>query len=166
MKTKRHPDRRQWFIDPSVQKDLMMRFVYYWASAMLFLTLPIAIIRSVASPEQSFVQHLLNAFATHWPILVSLSLMLPLAARDMLKFSNRFAGPIYRLRRELNRFSETEEIGEVEFRQGDKWRDVADGINELVRYVHKLEQELVDSRSAHADHYSDHPESSVVAKTT
>lgn len=159
-----HPERRQWYIDPSVQKDLMMRFVYYWASAMLFLTLPIAIVQSVVDPAQSFVQHLLGAFATHWPILVSLSIMLPFAARDMLRLSNRFAGPIYRLRRELNRFVETEEIGEIEFRQGDNWRDIAEGINELVRYVHKLEQQRETSSSNPVEAAISSRESVVVAK--
>lgn len=141
----KHPSRRQWYVDSNVQRDLILRFVYYWAASMLFLTLPIALVNCVLHPNLSFLTHATNVFLIHWPVLVTLSMMVPFLVNDITRFSNRFAGPVYRLRRELKRFADTGEMAEIQFRDGDFWPDLADGINFLSARVKELERQLADS---------------------
>ena len=142
----RPPLRRQWYVDSNVQRDLILRFVYYWAASMLFLTLPIALVSCVLNPTLSFLTHATNVFLIHWPVLITLSMMVPFLVNDITKFSNRFAGPVFRLRRELERFAQTGEMAEIQFREGDFWPDLAEGINHLSARVKELERQLAEAR--------------------
>ena len=62
----------------------------------------------------------------------------------MIKLSNRFAGPVYRLRRELKTFEQTGKMREVYFRDHDFWKDLALGVNCLTRRIVELEAQLAE----------------------
>ena len=46
-------------------------------------------------------------------------MLLPVFLRDTLKLSNRFAGPMYRLRTGLKGLTESQPIAPIQFRTGD-----------------------------------------------
>jgi hypothetical protein len=64
------------------------------------------------------------------PYLIASGLLLPIVAHSAIRFSNRFAGPMVRIRRSLKQLAEGE-IPHVVFRENDFWTDVADDINKL-----------------------------------
>ncbi len=132
--------RRRLFIDPQVQAPLVKRLLIYWMAMAAFITLPIAISQTIAQPSRFLFQHYLDTLSSHWPILVALSVMLPLVVHDTLKFSNRFAGPMYRLRRELNRFARGEKMPPLKLRPGDFWQDHAAQIGDLMERVNIAEE--------------------------
>ena len=146
-----NPKRRQWYVDTSVQKNLVSRLCFYCFASLLFITLPIAIFNSVRDLEQNFFVHIANVYFDHWPLLLTLSFLLPFAINDMLKLSNRFAGPVYRLRRELQRFADTGEMREVHFRDNDFWQDLAVGVNRLTHRIHELERQLAPEEEESTD---------------
>jgi len=67
-----------------------------------------------------------DTFALTWTrvvpfILISLALV-PVFIWDSLKLSNRFAGPIVRVRRALAQIADGQSPKAIEFRHGDFWK--------------------------------------------
>ena len=74
------------------------------------------------------------------PVLVVLVLLLPAFAWDMVTLSNRFAGPIYRMRDVMRAAAAGEETKPLKFRDGDFWQDVADDLNILLEATRDQQQ--------------------------
>lgn len=138
--------RKRYFIDPAVQAGLMKRLVVYIGASMIFFTMPIAFAKTVMHPEIMFTEHVLTVYATHWPILLMMIAFLPFALNDAVRFSNRFAGPIYRMRCELKRFENRQPMNRIKFRKRDFWHDLADSMNMVSDRIAELEKELEESQ--------------------
>ena len=142
MKSKKIPLRHQWYVDSSVQKSLLKRMVIYCLASLLFVSMPIAFFKTLNQTDRNIVGHFMDVISTHWPILLMLACMIPFAVYDTLRLSNRFAGPVFRLRRELRHFRETGSMNEVFFRDNDFWHDLSLGVNELTLRIRELENQL------------------------
>ncbi len=62
-------------------------------------------------------------------MFLSLMLLLPLFVYDSFQLSNRFAGPVKRLRRVLRDLAEGKEISPITFRKGAYWQEMAEELN-------------------------------------
>jgi hypothetical protein len=131
--------RKRLFVDTGVQGAIVRRLALYFCSAVFFMILPSAIARTCLEPDHLFVTHLRDVIADYWPLLLTLVGMMPFVFYDALKLSNRFAGPIYRLRQQLERFGSGEEIQRIKFRDGDFWPDLAILVNSLIERVRAAE---------------------------
>jgi hypothetical protein len=95
--------RHKLFIDRSVQGTLIYRIVLYW---MLFVTgvfilltgFPLVISWFMRSPGSPTAWQLMfQTWRAFWPALFASALLLPFLILDVIRVSNRFAGPVYRL---------------------------------------------------------------------
>jgi len=111
----------------------------YWASCTLLATIPLAVIQTFARPDLRPLEHFVQVVLRHWPILLMSMAILPVVVWDAIRFSHRFAGPIFRVRRELNRHAQGERIRPLQFRPGDFWKDLAVQINVLLNRVEAAE---------------------------
>ena len=132
--------RKRLFVDSEVQGAVIKRVLIYWAFCLLFITVSIAIGQTLADPSRYVFRRLGDTWRQHWQVLAAMVAMLPFVLYDMLKLRNRFAGPIFRLRRELKHFLESNEYQPIQFRQNDFWSDLADRVNDLVHRVEMAEQ--------------------------
>jgi len=73
-------------------------------------------------------------------LVVSLCL-LPLVLVDVVRLSNRFAGPAYRLRRAMRQLAHGEKVQPITFRQGDFWKEFADDFNRIAARLEKAQQQ-------------------------
>jgi hypothetical protein len=71
----------------------------------------------------------------HGPALVASLLLLPLVVIDIIRVSNRFTGPLLRLRRSMRGLASGERVEPLYFREGDFWKDFADEFNEVIARV-------------------------------
>lgn len=85
------------------------------------------------------------------PAIVVSFLFLPVAMVDAIVFSNRFAGPMVNLRANLKRALDGERIGEIKFRPGDFFQDIADDFN-------RLNQETVNTQDTYRGDAESHSE--------
>ena len=136
--------RKRLFVDKHVQSALISRFLLYWACIVVFITLPIAISQTFAEPHKYLVQHYADTWRSHWPILATLTALLPFVIYDTLRISNRFAGPVFRLRREVQRFVDGDQAVPVRFRDGDYWPDLGENFSALMERVRAAEQKVVE----------------------
>jgi hypothetical protein len=139
--------RKRLFVDFNVQGAIVRRIALYFCSAVLFILLPSAIFRTCLKPDQLFLAHLRDVIRDHWPLLLTLLSMLPFVFYDVVRLTNRFAGPIYRLRQQLERFQSGEEIQRIKFRDGDFWPDLATLVSSLVERVRVAEASAAPAQS-------------------
>jgi hypothetical protein len=144
--------RRHFFVDPALQGALVTRVVLYWIICLCSVVLLMLAWRIITAPGGSALTYANEMWTYCWPALVTSFLLLPLVVMDILRFSNRFAGPLLRLRRSLRALARGEEVRPIEFREDDFWLEVADEFNAV-----RLRVQLTADNSAaeQAEHQAD-----------
>jgi len=123
--------RQQLLIDGPVQGVLLKRMCLYGGACLLYFSGVILLTESMANPEEAISSVIFRCLddTIYWgPGLV---LLVPAFAYDLLRVSNRFAGPVFRLRREMRRLADGESEYPLSFREADNWTELADVFNEL-----------------------------------
>lgn len=125
-----------------MQGVLIGRVILYWCCAMAHLGLGVAFFQYYEHPEWSIGEHVGELLGQVGPWLPSVFLILPLVIFDVVRLSNLFVGPIYRLRQHLNELQEDKDCQPLKFREDDYWQDLADPINSLQAEILELRNEL------------------------
>lgn len=136
--------RKRLLVDIKVQGALALRVVFYWFMCLLTVTIGLLVWRMVTGPARLFYTHFDDMWFHYGPALVGSILLLPLVVVDVLRTSNRFVGPLYRMRGDMRRLARGEKVRPIIFREGDFWHEVADEFNAMVA---KFESDRQDERS-------------------
>lgn len=132
------PKRRSYIADKEVQGALAKRLVGYWCFAWLAVLLLAVIVASlfgVAVEGVSVTEVITKMLSYFWlPILVSI-MVLPILIRDCIRLSNRFTGPVLRLRRGLKALASGESADPIHLRKGDYWQETADDFNRVLEMI-------------------------------
>ncbi len=134
--------RQQVWIDRHVQGVLVGRVLLYWSGILIYFGLSIGCFHWWQNPEWTLTEHLWAMFDQIWPCLPTLMLLLPLVVFDIVRLSNRFAGPVYRLRKHLSELSQDSAVPPLNFRDDDYWQQLAAPINLLQQRMLVLEQQV------------------------
>ncbi|MEM6799663.1 MAG: hypothetical protein AAF589_09125 [Planctomycetota bacterium] len=132
MKTKR---RTKDFIDPEVQGALARRLTMQWVLFLVAASVLAVALQWMSDPFAPISQTLIEAWWTYSPVLLVLLCLAPVFAYDAVKLSNRFTGPIHRLRQATRALADGESPGVVEFRGADFWQDLAVDFNRVADRV-------------------------------
>lgn len=104
--------------------------------------------------QQPFSEALSTALYAQGPLMVVMLILMPVFLRDTLKLSNRFAGPMFRLRTVLSELADGGDGSRIKFRTGDFWQSTAGDFNVVWEELQKLrarnaelESQLQDSQS-------------------
>ncbi|MCA9193063.1 MAG: hypothetical protein KDB03_14915 [Planctomycetales bacterium] len=134
--------RQQYWVDRPVQLILVLRVSLYWLLGFVSVAIAAASYQYNKHPNWSYAEHSRQLFEAFWPWLPTVLLVLPLVMFDIIRLSNSFVGPIYRLRRHLDKLIENPTSPALSFRHGDYWQDIALPINLLQGEIIRLRQEL------------------------
>ncbi len=133
--------RKRVLIDPVVQWAIGRRVILHW---MLFLTCLLslnAFLHIMGSITQVTVwQAIADGLRAQIPILAVMLVLLPIFVHDTMKLSNRFAGPMFRLRSSITALGRGTPTRPIAFRDGDFWQAAAGEFNSLRERVEYLEQ--------------------------
>jgi hypothetical protein len=132
--------RKRYFVDAKVQGALVLRCVVYWLSCITAMVLVWLGWRIATMPDQtSFWGYfpLGELSAQFAPAVITSMILLPFVVIDTIRVSNRFAGPIYRLRRTMREAARGETVEPIHFRGNDFWQSLADDFNALVKQMEK-----------------------------
>ena len=99
----------------------------------------------VQYPDQSLASLARGVGHRHAQTLTLMVLICPFFIYRSVKFSHRFAGPIWRLRREIRALNDGGPIAPVRFRKGDFWEDLADDFNGVLSRLARAEQQQSDT---------------------
>ncbi len=127
--------RKQLFVDPKVQGVLVGRVILYWLICIITITLMLLCWRIVTGPARIFYLHFSDVWFFYGPAMLASLALLPLVVIDIIRVSNRFAGPMLRLRRSMCALTQGEHVDPIEFREGDFWQEFAEEFNALATRV-------------------------------
>ena len=61
---------------------------------------------------------------------------------DTIRFSNRFVGPVTRLRRAMRSLGTTDDVAPLQFRDNDFWAEAADEFNNVLEKCNRQQEEI------------------------
>lgn len=130
--------RKRTFVDFEVQTSLLRRMALQWVSFLAVNSLALYCwTYLVSGAENSLGGHMTHFMQLYLPVLIVSAALLPVYLLDAAKLSNRFVGPILRVRRALAEAAKGGKVKPLHFRENDFWRSLADDLN----CVLKLETE-------------------------
>jgi hypothetical protein len=127
--------RKHLFVDPKVQGLLVGRIMLYWIVCLISTTLFLLCWRIVTGPARLFYTHFDDMWFHYGPVLIASLVLLPLVIIDIIRFSNRFVGPMLRLQRSMRQLAHGEDVEPIEFRNGDFWHEFAAEFNALRKRI-------------------------------
>jgi len=126
--------RKKLFVDSKVQGALVLRVLLYWAVCLTTVTLML-LCWSILRTPRMFYTHLDDMWFHYGPALIASLILLPMVVLDIIRVSNRFAGPLVRLRRSMRALARGEHVEPIKFREGDFWQEFADEFNAVAARV-------------------------------
>ena len=138
--------RQQVWVDRSVQGVLVGRVILYWLYALLYVGIGSACFQYNQNPDWTLVKHSQVLFGQIWPWLPTAIFLLPLAIYDVVRLSNMFAGPIYRLRKHFAALRNDIACAPFTTREDDYWRDLAAPINDMQAEILRLRSGVIESQ--------------------
>lgn len=129
--------RRKYFVDSQVQGALLRQAVYYWFWASATFAMIILVYRvfpallSGNGQDGRIWYHLA-------PYMVASAALFPIVIFSSIRFSNRFAGPMVRVRRTLKELARGDTTPMRSFRKNDFWSDTVDDINEIAALLRQV----------------------------
>ncbi|MGI8979677.1 MAG: hypothetical protein ACR2FY_10650 [Pirellulaceae bacterium] len=130
--------RRIFLVDSKVQGALMVRVAAYWVYCLFTITLMLVWWDMFAGPPRPFMLVLGDVYQRFAPGAAASFLILPLVVMDVLRLSNRFAGPARRLKNALCELGEGKETRPLLFRDNDFWQETAAEFNRVNDRIKQL----------------------------
>ena len=137
------PGRKKHFIDASVQGSLARRIIGHWLLFLLIATIASFVLQVLSNPFRPLAEHVQGLWWTHGPFLLVLVFLLPVFVVDTIKLSNRFAGPVYSLRRAMREIVQGKPPRKLKFRRHDFWHELAEDYNAMLLKLEVLEDDRV-----------------------
>ena len=111
----------------------MLRLLLHWAIFLAVASLVTYCMQVLYNPFQSNAERLQQLWWTYGPFLLVLLFLLPVFVLDTIRFSHRFVGPIYRLRRTIHNSTLQGGVPPVlKFRDSNFWQGLAEDFNQMV----------------------------------
>lgn len=127
-----HKPRKRLLVDKEVQSSLLRRVTIHWIAFLVCNTIALTIwIRVFEHPEIGWADTFVGTLKRFLPFFVINLALFPAFIRDTLKTTNRFAGPISRLKTALRTAANGEPVERLKFREDDFWSDVAADFNRV-----------------------------------
>jgi len=125
--------RQQSLVDPEVQGSLLRKLVLHWTIFFVANTLALMIwLRMFEQPESGWGQTFLDSLRRFLPFYIVSLALVPAFLWDTMKLTNRFAGPILRLRGALADAARGQTVKPLKFRGSDFWQEIATNFNTVI----------------------------------
>jgi signal transduction histidine kinase len=137
--------RTQNFVDSSVQGALLRRIFLHWCTFFFVTLISIVLMQTLlGDPAKTVLDRLKFELGEYMFIGIVLLALFPAFMLDTIRFSNRFVGPIVRLRRHIRDLGGQHNTDHCVFRDNDFWTEVAAEYNKVADLV-KSQQEEIES---------------------
>jgi len=124
--------RRHSYIDPEVQGALARRLVLHWAIFIITATMLIFGLTWLSDPFLPPGTHFQRVMADYGPALLTLVCLAPIFIFDAVRLSNRFTGPMLRLKNATKALASGETPARIHLRGDDFWQEVAADFNRVI----------------------------------
>jgi hypothetical protein len=126
-----------------IQGNLMWRFMTYWVVYNIALVVTmlgdqlVVRIPDMLTGNSTFnFGELLSTFgAANRPLFLAMAIFCPLLLWDMMRYTHRIAGPLYRFRKAMEDHINGEPLAAVKLRDGDLLKEFQDTYNKFIAHV-------------------------------
>lgn len=140
--------RKRNLVDFEVQTSLLRRMALQWVMFLIINALALyGWTFLVSGAEDQVGSHMTQFLQLYLPVLLISLALLPVFLLDAAKLSNRFVGPILRVRRALADAATGKEIKPIQFRENDFWQSLADDLNSVLRRRSEANANAVEKTS-------------------
>jgi len=129
------PRNPAFIIDRQVQGALLLRIVLYWMFCFLSMSVILLCWEAFHGGSLRMVDLVSKIYYRYGPVLSASFVLLPIILLDVIRVSNRFVGPVLRLRQGLRDVADGRPAQPLNFRDDDFWRDLASDFNRAVARV-------------------------------
>ena len=127
--------RKKKFVDAEVQGALTKRLTLHWALYISLSAVLIVGLKWLNNPFSPLSDHLAEAWITYGSVLVVLLSLAPMFIFDTIKLSNRFAGPVLRIRNAARQLAAGKTPEKIKLRDDDFWKNLAEEFNSVIDRV-------------------------------
>lgn len=122
--------RSKALVDSEVQGGILRKVAVHWVLLFVCNTMALAIwLRLFEAPDVTWSETFQECWSRFLPFFVVTCALIPAFVWDTLKLTNRFAGPISRLRQTLRDASQGKAVKPLHFRTNDYWAEIASNFN-------------------------------------
>jgi len=142
--------RKQNFVDSTVQGALLRRIILHWVMYFIVAGLAIVLLQAMLSGPDggSLMERVMKEVSEFTLVGLILICIFPAFLLDTVRFSNRFVGPVGRLRRYLRQLGQENNTERLSFRGGDFWSEMAEEYNVVAKLVEEKDQEIERLKAA------------------
>lgn len=142
--------RKQNFVDSTVQGALLRRIILHWFMYFVVAGLAIVMLQAMLSgPDgEPLMQRIMTEVSEFTLVGLILICIFPAFLLDTVRFSNRFVGPVGRLRKYLRQLGQDGNTEKLAFRGGDFWAEMAEEYNAVAKRVEDQEVEIQRLKNA------------------
>lgn len=120
------------FSDWTVQGTVLLHIAMHW---LLFLVAVGAFLLFLEAIDGESSDAWENMLRRHAPSVLFVLVLSPIYIRELCKLTNRFAGPMVRVRRAMHDLAEGRAVAPIQFRPGDFWQELATDFNRVAERV-------------------------------
>lgn len=128
--------RGKFYVDKKVQGALATRIVFHWFVFFILCLISLYTLEYfMGDPVLTMGERLSVLWGRYASFVLLMICVIPAFVYDSMKLSNRFAGPMVRLKDSIRKLADGEPTSELNFRDGDFWQDVSKEFNRMVEKV-------------------------------
>ena len=125
--------RKKNLVDPEVQGGILRKIAVHWVLLFVCNAMAMVIwIRLFEQPDADWGQTFGDTLRRFLPFFIITVALIPAFVWDTIKLTNRFAGPILRLRSALADASQGRAVTPLHFRTNDFWQEIASNFNAVI----------------------------------
>ena len=139
------PRRKRNLVDFEVQTSLLRRLAVHWVLSLFVNAIALyAWTFLLVGVDGALEEHASYFAKLYFPVLIVSVVLFPVFLLDASKLSNRFVGPILRVRQTLAAAAKGDNVQPLKFRENDFWSKLAEDLNSAL----KLEGQTAAPKSA------------------
>lgn len=128
-----------WTVQGPIITWLFVHFLSYNVAVVSLLLVVYSVRGSLAAVSDApFSVEPITFWQQVAPVVVSMLVMMPFMIWDLIKLTNRIAGPLFRFETLLKEFSQTGKLKPAALREGDFLTDYLRQFNEFTESLHAL----------------------------
>ena len=137
--------RKKLYVDRIVQGTILRHIVVQWGLFLMATFVLLLFFDVVAGVQGNDGE---NLFQRNGLTMLAILALAPIFIYDLCKLSNRFVGPMARLRRAMHDLANGGEVSKIQFRKRDFWQEMAEDFNRIAQRVQSTGTTLPDDTNS------------------
>ena len=138
------------FVGHEVRDPPHLRCIVNWVFCICIAGMVLLCWSVLSNPGHPTAFYFVELWQQYQLLFGTSIVLLLIAMIDFVRISNRFCGPVVRLKNELKRVAEGETVQPIVFREDDYWKEIAESFNAVIKKIPASEETAASENSVKA----------------